>query len=480
MEIMKMSSAFGYPSVYPTGTTLYHPDKCWNGYTLMSMENSLIDMNGNLVKHWQTGASELAKPLPGGYVLVDNTDESLRAIAEPPSHSHANVEQLDWSGKAVWTFNKLKQMELGPEGKKVWTSMQHHDFIREGNPVGYYVPGMDPLVNGGNTLLLTHDDVRNPKISPSLLHDDHIYEVTWDGGVVWDWLCSDHFDEFEFSEEARNTMYRCGGMGRRAAPRPARQPSAKPVDATTSPVKPEGDVPPPFDWMHINCISTLGPNKWHDVDDERFHPDNIIFAGRNTNIMAIIDRKSGKIVWMIGPDYTVSPALKELGFIIGPHHAHMIPRGLPGAGNILVFDNGGAAGYGAPNPGSPTGVNNALRDYSRIIEFDPVTLEKIWEYTDGKRFYSYFISSVQRLPNGNTLICEGAKGRILEVTAEKEIVWEYVNPPFSKLTHKPDYIIYRAYRLPYEWVPQLKKPVEKPVIPPDPAEFRIEPQEVGN
>jgi hypothetical protein len=32
------------------------------------------------------------------------------------------------------------------------------------------------------------------------------------------------------------------------------------------------------------------------------------------------------------------------------------------------------------------------------------------------------------LPNGNTLICEGAPGRIFEVTRNKEIVWEYINP----------------------------------------------------
>jgi len=32
------------------------------------------------------------------------------------------------------------------------------------------------------------------------------------------------------------------------------------------------------------------------------------------------------------------------------------------------------------------------------------------------------------LPNGNTLICEGAPGRIFEVTPRHDIVWEYINP----------------------------------------------------
>jgi hypothetical protein len=30
--------------------------------------------------------------------------------------------------------------------------------------------------------------------------------------------------------------------------------------------------------------------------------------------------------------------------------------------------------------------------------------------------------------------------------------------------------------VPYEWVPQLARPAERPVVPPDPGQFRIEPQ----
>jgi hypothetical protein len=169
------------------------------------------------------------------------------------------------------------------------------------------------------------------------------------------------------------------------------------------------------------------------------------------------------MVWKVGPDYSLTPELRALGWIIGQHHAHMIPKGLPGEGHILVFDNGGAAGYGAPNPGAPNGRMNALRDYSRVVEFNPVTLELVWEYSalkaDGDRvragrFYSRPWSSAQRLPNGNTLICEGAGGRLFEVTPELEIVWEYIS---SKET------CYRAYRVPYEWIPQLDPPEERSV-----------------
>jgi hypothetical protein len=159
----------------------------------------------------------------------------------------------------------------------------------------------------------------------------------------------------------------------------------------------------------------------------------------------------------------------------------MIPRGLPGEGNILIFDNGGWAGYGAPNPGSPIGLKNALRDYSRVLQFDPTSLKIVWQYTpqeagllhpvDSNRFYSPFISSAQRLPNGNTLITEGSGGRIFELTHDHEIVWEYISPYWGELFNVN--MVYRAYRVPYAWVPKIDPPKESPIEPIDIKTFRV-------
>ncbi|MDK2824157.1 MAG: hypothetical protein PWQ67_473 [Clostridia bacterium] len=442
-----------YPSVYPTGATIYNPEKCWNGYTIFQARELgalLIDMNGGEVQLWKGLDGFPNKLLPGGYVL-GHTGERNNAYG---MQDRIDLVQVDWEGNIVWKFNQYEFIE-DPGEKPQWMARQHHDYQREGNPVGYYVPGMDPLVDGGNTLILCHKNLRNPKISDKLLLDDTIIEVTWDGNIVWEWTCSDHFDEYEFSEEAKNILCRDpnmrsagGGMG---------------------------------DWMHINSMSLLGPNKWFDAGDERFHPDNIIWDARESNIIAIIDKKTGKVVWKVGPDYNKSKELKRLGWIIGQHHAHMIPRGLPGEGNILVFDNGGWGGYGAPNPGSPTGRLNALRDYSRVLEFDPTTLEIVWQYTpveagylhpvDSNRFYSPFISGAQRLPNGNTLITEGSGGRIIEVTSDHELVWEYISPYWGK--QMKINMVYRAYRVPYDWVPQLDVPKEVPIEPIDVTTFRV-------
>jgi hypothetical protein len=441
------------PTVHPTGTTIYNPEKSWSGYTVfMARETgvALVDMNGNTVHLWQGLHGFPAKMLPGGSIIASLGSRSI-------SYGYmdqTDLVQVDWSGKVVWKFDKYEYIEdPGLEAK--WMARQHHDYQREGNPVGYYVPGMEPKVTGGNTLILGHKNLINPEISDKPLLDDVIYEVTWDGDIVWEWSCSEHFHEMGFSEEAKNIMSRNPTM-----------------------VVGKGKM---GDWMHMNSMSTLGPNRWYDAGDERFHPDNIIWDGRQTNIIGITDKATGKIVWQLGPCYDSSEPLRKLGWIIGQHHAHMIPKGLPGAGNILVFDNGGFAGYGNPNPGSATGHNNALRDYSRILEFDPVSLEVIWQYSyieagympkmNNYKFYSPLISAAQRLPNGNTMITEGSGGRFIEVTPEHEIVWEYISPYYGS-DNMSNYV-YRAYRVPYDWVPQLGRPKEIAVVPPDNSRFRV-------
>ncbi len=442
-----------YPTVYPTGVTVYNPKKAWNGFTIFQAREQgalLIDMNGTEVNFWQGLHGFPNKMLPGGYVFGHLGERNNNFGMQ----DQTDLVQVDWEGNVVWKFNQYEFIE-DPGEEPQWMARQHHDYQREGNPVGYYVPGMEPLVDQGNTLILVHKNVKNPKISDKLLLDDVIIEVDWEGNIVWEWACNEHFDELGFDEAAKNILFRNpnmrtsgGGMG---------------------------------DWMHINSMSVLGPNRFYDAGDERFHPDNIIIDGRETNIICIICKKTGKIVWKLGPNYDSSEDLKKIGWIIGQHHAHMIPKGLPGEGNILVFDNGGWAGYGIPNPSSPTGAKNALRDYSRVLEIDPTTLKIVWQYTpaeagflmptDAEKFYSPYISSAQRLPNGNTLITEGSDGRIFEATADHELVWEYISP--YKGEKMPTNMVYRAYRLPYEWVPQVERPVEVAIEPVEVTTFRL-------
>ncbi len=443
----------GTPNVYPMGTTIYNPEKAWSGYTLLQSSDNgavLIDMNGNVVRYWKDFQGFPNKMLPGGYIMG-----SLGARKNDYGYQdQSDVTQIDWDGNVVWTFNKKEYVE-DSETEKYWLARQHHDYQREGNPVGYYVPGMEARTDSGSTYILCHEDVYNKRISDKRLLDDCIIEVDWEGNIVWKWNVNEHFKELDFDEMQktvlfRNPNYHSNGGGQ-------------------------------CDWMHINSMSLLGPNKWYDAGDERFHPDNIIWDARESNITAIISKKTGKIVWQMGPDFTKTKELRRIGQIIGQHHAHMIPRGLPEEGNILIFDNGGWAGYGAPSRTSKDGTKTDIRDYSRIVEINPVTLELVWEFKgisfqngqippcSNVQFYSQLISSAQRLPNGNTLITEGCSARLLEVTKEKEVVWEYIAPFTEGFVD----MVYRAYRYPYSYVPQIEPPQEVPVQQLDCRMFRV-------
>jgi outer membrane protein assembly factor BamB len=99
------------------------------------------------------------------------------------------------------------------------------------------------------------------------------------------------------------------------------------------------------------------------------------------------------------------------GSWLGQHDPDILPNG-----NILLFDN-----YGWFE--KPEGR-------SRVIEFDPQTMEIVWQYagTPEQPFESLIRASQQRLANGNTLITESSGGRLLEVTPAGEIVWQFVNP----------------------------------------------------
>lgn len=429
-------SSLASPTVYPTGATIYQPDQAWNGFTVLSPLGTpaviVLDMNGRVVKRWegfQISSGGPARVLPGGVVVAPQG-------AFPPHLESTALVAEDFDGKELWRFDHAEQIQR--DGKPEWSGRQHHDWQLSNFPGGYYSPQFTPALVGGTKLLLTHSQHKDLAIADVGLDDDRLIELDAAGKVTWQWRVGDHIDEFGFTPAARSAIKRNG--------------------------KRDG-----FDWFHMNSAAYLGPNRWFEAGDKRFDPRNVIISSRQASVIAIIDRE-GKIVWQLGPDSTASAEAKALGQIIGQHNVTMIPQGLPGAGNLLLFDNGGAAGYGDPSPISPNGETIYQRATSRVLEIDPVTMKLVWSYA-APNFYSFNISGAQRLPNGNTLITEGTQGRVFEVTAQGDIVWEYVAPPSEG--PRPSNAIYRAYRIPYEWLPQVARPAEQAIVRPDPARFHV-------
>jgi hypothetical protein len=78
---------------------------------------------------------------------------------------------------------------------------------------------------------------------------------------------------------------------------------------------------------------------------------------------------------------------------------------------------------------------DAYGNYSRTAgaAFGPASL--YWTYTNNPatNFYCPDIGGAERQPNGDTLICYGIYGNLIEVTTNGQIVWNYINPE----THAP-------------------------------------------
>lgn len=453
-----MASTRAAPSVYPTGVTRYDPVKAFNTYVLFAGQDKkthLIDMNGNEVRQWPHDGfpSVLIDPaLTGGQrgrVLLQLPAPGLPASGNAPIERGLVVGELDWAGQVVWQWNGA-QAQQAYGGAEVATDArgrdnvprQHHDWRRLPN---------------GNTLLLVNITHPVAGFKAEKLLDDALLEVSPSGEVVWRWTAAEHLNEFGFSEASLKLIR--NGLAR------------------------GNDKAAPFDYLHFNNMSVVGPNKWFDAGDLRFHPDNVLVGSREANFMAIIDKKTGKVVWRIGPEFDIPSQQaggklpRPVDQILGQHDGHIIAKGLPGAGNLLVFDNQGEAGYPRVGPGT--------QPRSRVLEIDPVSKQIVWQYTGvesggpGWTFYSSFISSARRLPNGNTLIDEGMNGRFFQVTPQGEIVWEYVSPYFSEtrtggggqavLSNS----VYRAQPVPYEWVPEGTPHAERAVKAPDVRVFKV-------
>jgi len=355
-----------------TGVVKYNPDRAFNGYTLFSetfpspkgpdepaRSIHLIDVEGKVVHEWhvETSLQSYCRLLPNGNLVYPTHDRSEIASG------NCGLYEIDPEGNVVWSYR----------------CRADHDF---------------QILPNGNLIINTITESMCPALGPELKRNPYIVEVTRDKDLVWEWRGEEHLRELE-------ELLPPGGC-------------QHVLDRI------HGEFA--FDWVHNNTLQIVPPNATYQKEIQsggpiRFKPGNIIISYRSLDVIMVIDRETGQIVWAWGP-----------GVLDGQHKPHMLENG-----NILIFDNG------------------TLRGKSRVIELNPLTEQIEWEYTGepDHTFFSDCISGAQRLPNGNTLICDGVNSHLFEVTPEKEVVWEFFNPYrndnawhaiYRCLRYSPDYV----------------------------------------
>ena len=403
-----------------------------DGYTLFaplrSTKTYLIDMQGKVVHTWQS------KTPPGNAVYLLGNGHLLHCGHERGNRTYhgggmgGRIQELDWDGKVVWDF-------LYADDKHC----QHHD--------------VEPMPNGNVLIIAWERKSRTEAIAagrdPDLLSrdelwPDHIVEVkpkrSRGGTIVWEWHVWDHLIQDHDPSKANygvvakhpelidiNYVGRAMHMPREQRERLESlgyiQPSAR--------HRPTGNA----DWNHTNSIdynaeldqiilSVLGFNEIWIIDHGTTTQEAAGHAGGKCG-------KGGDLLYRWGNPQTYRAGKAQDQQLFAQHDARWIPKGFSRAGHVLIFNNG---------RGRPSG------DYSSVDEivtpldskgryacepgsaFGPV--RPIWSYSSPTQsdFFAGHISGAQRLPNGNTLICSGEKGRLFEVNPDGTVVWEYVSP----------------------------------------------------
>ncbi|NLI97955.1 T9SS type A sorting domain-containing protein [bacterium] len=373
---------------------LINSEESSKGYTLFSPNTNyvtyLIDNDGNLVHSWNSGYKPglMAYLAPDGYLY--------RAIVVPGSppvgSSGGGVEKLDWQSNVVWHYE---------------IPGSHHDI---------------EVMPSGNVLIIAMETIKrdqaieagaNPDFLTGDLLSEYIVEVeptgSSEGNIVWQWRLWDHLVQNYDPSKGNYGIVRD-------------HPELIDINAQTF-YQP--------DFIHLNSI---------DYNEEL---DQIALSSRTYSEIWVIDHgtttaeaqghsggkrgKGGDLLYRWGNPQIYDSGTPEDQILFQQHDAQWIAEGVPGSGNMLVFNNGPERGFSSADeiatPVDSSG--NYVLDGSR---FGPDEL--YWSYSapNPGDFFAPVISGAQRLPNGNTLICNGPLGKFFEVTPEGEVVWLYINP----------------------------------------------------
>lgn len=316
--------------------------------------------------------------------------------------THSNVAELLPSGN-LFTHNCGRWLEeLTPDSQTVWR-WEGDQSLASPNHHDFWIGG-DVVVSLGAKRQAALPDMFQPGTEPEFLRTDVIIKLNRDKETLWEFSFGDHIEQL------------CELAG---------YPLPIPYMRKTG----DGDFRPygPSDWAHANTIEVLPPTVLGEKDS-RFKPGNLLFSLRHLDIIGTVDPEKDEIVWCYGP-----------GVLDGQHQPTMLENG-----NILVFDNG------------------TYRGHSIVREIEPSSGEIVWQYENGEDFFSPFRAGNQRLPNGNTLICEADAGHLFEVTPEKEIVWDFWSPFVGQGPHHLGKRIHRATRYsPQAVAPLLRSRADK-------------------
>ncbi len=390
-----------------TGLFLNDPE-AFAGYTLFAPQPGtmtyLIDNQGKLIQSWPGSYR------PGNSVYLLENGHLLRTAnyttAPGPRFNTGGtggrVQEYTWDGTLVWDFTYADSQHR-----------QHHDVERLPNGNLLMIAwelksSTEAIAAGRNPALLSSGELWPGQII-------EVQPVGANGGtIVWEWHAWDHL--------------------------------IQDYDPTKSNFGVVGDHPELID---LNYAVGSGSADWLHNNSVAYNAafDQILISNHNFDEIWIIDHSTttaqagghtggnsgagGDLLYRWGNPQTYDRGTAADGKLFGQHDAQWIPDGLPGAGNILIFNNGNGrlgGNYSSADELTPPVDENGDYELLPGSAHGPAGLAWTYEAAPPASFYATNISGVQRLPNGNTLLCNGPAGNFIEVTSSGELVWNYVSP----------------------------------------------------
>ena len=382
------------------------------GYTLMSpmqgKDAYLLNSAGQYVHKWTS-------PNPPGradYLLDDGhyfRECSVQTILSTGGGEGGRHEEYDWEGNLVWAFDLNTS-----------TNMSHHDFkvLPNGNLIMIvceYKSLADVIAAGFNPNLCVSAITTNG----GFMLPDAIYEVQptrpYGGNIVWEWHVWDHLIQ-DYDSTKNNYGVVSSNVGLINANPPSGQNQQF--------------------WNHFNGID-YNPQFDHILISCRCNSEIWVIDHSTTTAQAAGHTggtygKGGDLLYRWGNPQQYKLGTQANERLWQQHCCIWIPTNCPGAGHILIFNNGnGGRGYTSVDEIVPP--VDAYGNYSRTAgaAFGPTSL--YWTYTNNPatNFYCSDIGGAEREPNGNTLITHGTHGTLFEVTTNGTTVWSYINPETS-------------------------------------------------
>ena len=430
--------------------------EAFNGYTLIAGSGSdtvyLVDNCGFRVHQWATeGGPGLAT------YLLENGDLLRTGKVVSPIYSGGGsgglVQKYSWDSELLWDYQVSDA-----------TIHQHHDVepMPNGNVLVLswgYLSNSEAIINGRDPATL------NDALWPTVIREiEPVYPS--DGNIVWEWNVSDHF-----IQDFDSTKLNYGVI--------ADHPELIDINYSAN-----GSA----DFLHCNAVNY---HAQHDL---------IVMSSRKASEIYVIDHSTttaeaashaggnrgvgGDFLYRWGNPQIYDRGIPDDQILSGPHDIHWIPDSLPDGGKFMVFNNGGGTTGSAVNVFDPQmDVNGDFPDPGNDA-FGPTVAD--WHYEEPD-FLSNTVSGAQRLPNGNTLVCEGSPGRLFEISPNNTKVWEYVNPSSTSgnLTQGANPIqnaMFRALRYPLDFPAFIGKdltPGSVIEIDTDPTPCTIYPETVG-